>query len=357
MNTTIKILALFIVLSFNSCSKKEPTPVVPVTPIPTPTPVVVKEFLPDGWKTMAKFPTNGSLAGTTVSAGDKIYHGLGYGGAFGYGMVTNNWYMYDVAIGSWTEKAPFPGVGRANAIGFFLNNKIYVGMGTNYDRNSKSDTYTDFYEYDPTTNTWAKKEDFAGPGRDQPVYFSIGNKGYMGTGNIDPFTASVVKDFWEYDPSVNKWSKKASLIGEARCRAISFAVDGIGYIGGGENSNVTKLNDLFAYDPTLDTWKAVKNMPSVLARGRGIGFAGSGYVFGGYANETNSTPSSKVYKYEPKADSWSTVTELATDKDNEKGRFYPILGANNTKIYFGAGGYGAGTEPTNKLDFYEFLVK
>jgi N-acetylneuraminic acid mutarotase len=352
------IFSLFII----ACSCKKPetsTPISPTNPTnPTTTPTVeVKPLIPDGWKALASFPSDGSVAGTTVSAGDKIYYGLGYTSGFGYNVVSNKWYVYDTTNGNWTEKAPFPGVGRANAVGFFLNGKIYVGMGTNYDRKTKSDTYTDFYEYDPASNIWTKKANFKGLGRDQPAYFSIGNKGYLGTGNSNPVNASVLKDLWEYDATSDKWTLKAQLIGEARCRAIGFAIDGLGYIGGGEGLSTTKQSDFYAYDPATDTWKTIKNLPTILARAKGVGVGSNGYVLGGFDNEDNINPISKVYKYDPKADVWSVSSEIASDKDTEKGRFYPILGATTTKLFFGAGGYGAGADPYNKVDFYEYTIK
>ena len=40
----------------------------------------------------------------------------------------------------------------------------------------------DFWEYDPAANTWTQKADFGGTARDGAVGFSIGSKGYIGTG-------------------------------------------------------------------------------------------------------------------------------------------------------------------------------
>ena len=40
----------------------------------------------------------------------------------------------------------------------------------------------DFWEYDPIANTWTQKADFGGTARAVAVGFSIGSKGYIGTG-------------------------------------------------------------------------------------------------------------------------------------------------------------------------------
>jgi hypothetical protein len=48
------------------------------------------------------------------------------------------------------------------------------------------------------SDTWTQKADFGGIGREGAVGFSIGSKGYIGTGVDDSY--SYKKDFWEYTP-------------------------------------------------------------------------------------------------------------------------------------------------------------
>ena len=62
-------------------------------------------------------------------------------------------------------------------------------------------------------DTWTQKADFGGLERYGAVGFSIGNKGYMGTGTDD---ATFKKDFWEYDPAFNTWTQKAAVGRPAR---------------------------------------------------------------------------------------------------------------------------------------------
>jgi len=45
-------------------------------------------------------------------------------------------------------------------------------------------------------NTWTQKTDFGGTVRQGAVGFSIGSKGYIGTGYDGNY--SYYKDFWEY---------------------------------------------------------------------------------------------------------------------------------------------------------------
>jgi len=59
-------------------------------------------------------------------------------------------------------------------------------------------------------DTWVQKKDY-GTAVDSTygaIAFSIGNKGYVGTG----YAKRRLNDFWEYDPNTDTWSQKASFI-------------------------------------------------------------------------------------------------------------------------------------------------
>jgi N-acetylneuraminic acid mutarotase len=71
--------------------------------------------------------------------------------------------------------------------------------------------------------TWSQKANFGGTRRDCAVGFSIGTKGYIGTG-VQNDAASFTKDFWEYDPMSDFWTQKADFPGVARQYAIGFSI-------------------------------------------------------------------------------------------------------------------------------------
>src|SRR5438552_2110317 len=82
------------------------------------------------------------------------------------------------AQNTWTQKTNFGGTVRAEATGFSIGNKGYIGTGGDND-GSKND----FWEYDPTNNAWTQKTNFGGAARFGAKGFNIGGKGYIGTGN------------------------------------------------------------------------------------------------------------------------------------------------------------------------------
>jgi N-acetylneuraminic acid mutarotase len=81
-------------------------------------------------------------------------------------------------------------------MGFSIGNKGYVGTGERYSQ--VLSCTTDFWEWDQTNDIWKKVADFGGQIRMGAIGFSIGQKGYLGLGiNL----GTIYNDFWEYTPS------------------------------------------------------------------------------------------------------------------------------------------------------------
>src|SRR3954454_23254794 len=121
------------------------------------------------------------------------------------------------AQGTWTRKADYPSVVRASPFGFSIGNKGYMGGG----QLIFYEYYQDFWEYDPATNVWTQKADFGGGGRTNAVGFTIGNKGYVGCGT--PAFDQLTNEFWDYDPAANKWTRRADFAGGERITPIGFS--------------------------------------------------------------------------------------------------------------------------------------
>ena len=81
------------------------------------------------------------------------------------------------------------------------------------------------------SNTWCREMDFMGGGRAQGAGFSIGNKGYFGTGTNT--LGFLQNDFWEYDPSSNTWTQKTDFGGVPRSNAVGFSIKKKGIYGDG----------------------------------------------------------------------------------------------------------------------------
>src|SRR5439155_1183684 len=151
----------------------------------------------------------------------------------------NDFWEYDPSTNVWTQKANFGGPARENAVGFSIGSKGYVGTGYNF-----GGVYKDFWEYDPISNIWTRRADFGGTARYVAVGFSIGSKGYVGTGN----DGILKKDFWEYDPATNSWTQKADFGGAPRWFAAGLSIGSKGYLGTGIDYPI-RFNDFWEYTP------------------------------------------------------------------------------------------------------------
>ena len=126
--------------------------------------------------------------------------------------------------------------------GFAIGNLGYIGTG-----NDGSSDQKDFWQYNPSTDTWTQKADFGGGVRNFAVGFSIGNKGYMGMGSDG---SSDKKDIWEYDPTTNNWTKKMDFPGNARSALGGTSIGSKGYIGlGVALTGGSRYNDFWEYCP------------------------------------------------------------------------------------------------------------
>jgi N-acetylneuraminic acid mutarotase len=174
----------------------------------------------------------------------------------------------------WTAKANYGGGGRAEATGFSMNGKGYIGTG--WTGTGSSPTMTnDFWEYDPITNQWTQKANFPGVGRASAVSFAANGKAYLGLGT--DVQGTFLSDWWEYDPQTNQWTQKNDFP-IAQIRSETFVIDGVGYVGGGWDI-VTTHNKLWCYDAQSDSWTQMADI-GTLPRQLGVGFAieSNGYI-------------------------------------------------------------------------------
>ncbi len=260
----------------------------------------------DFWTQKADFGGGWRAKAVAFNIGDKGYMGTGFliVGSTGDGYYYKDFWEYDPASNSWLQVADLEGGERMGAIGFSIDYKGYVGTGYHYDYyNYYSPYYTDLWEYDPVSDSWMAKADFPGGVREGAVGFSIGSKGYTGTGYMgglpnDDFT----KDFWEFDPGTNTWIQKADFEGGSRYGSSGFSIGDKGYIGMGTDEDYIEYNDLWQYDPVADDWIQKANFegsPRSFATAFSIG--SKGYIGTGIDSG-----------YETKTDFWEyTPTEMA----------------------------------------------
>jgi hypothetical protein len=235
--------------------------------------------------------------GSGFSIGSKGYIGLGYVGS--PSNLRKDFWEYNPSTDAWTQKANFAGAARCNAAAFSVAGKGYVGTGL-----TATGAVKDFYQYDPMTNTWKVRTSLpaAAQAREQAFAFDIGVKGYIGGGYTPGF--GDLSDFYEFDPLGNSWITRASFGGGKRLGAASFSIDTKGFVAGGYSTASTSwFKDLWEYDPSSNTWTQRADMPGEgRSRATGFALAGNGYV--GLGN-TSGGYAAQMFQYTVSSDSWS----------------------------------------------------
>ncbi|MBK8614058.1 MAG: thrombospondin type 3 repeat-containing protein [Flavobacteriales bacterium] len=282
----------------------------------------------DTWSPVASFmgTARQGAVSFTVDGINGAFVGTGNDGAF-----RNDFWRYDQATDSWSQVADLPGAGRMYAAGFSIGSNGFVGTGKTGNGSSPSTYASDFYMFDPFSNTWFSIPDypipcayaiglgtranadnrgfvglgidaglntqnafyqltgssivdfawtprapFGGTGRAYATAFNAGNAGYVGFG-VDN-TNTVHNDLWHYDIYTDNWTQKTSCPGSIRFAASAFAIGPVGYIMGGTD-NATALNDLWAYNALTDTWSS-RSAPGPSGRFGAVAFRilGTGYL-------------------------------------------------------------------------------
>ena len=200
----------------------------------------------NSWTQMGNFPPGGRTAALGFSVGNKGYVFSGYNNSTEF----NDLWEYDPTNDTWTQKTSFPGVGREFCVGFGIGNKGYAGFGE-----SQGNSVSGFAEFDPVTNTWTTKSSCCPWSTYDHVTFSAGCFGYFGTGQFVTGGGGLLQDFYQYDPSADTWTQEANFGGVGREAAFGFGIGGYAYIGGGQACCGTggMVTDFWQYTPTAIT--------------------------------------------------------------------------------------------------------
>lgn len=225
----------------------------------------------DQWTRKSDFPGEPRVKAIGVVIGEKAYVGLG--GGITYADPYKDFYEYDLLNDTWKQLASFPGEASSDLFCAVIGNCIYTTLG--YSKTYNSDTY----KYDPQTNTWTKLKNCPVE-RSGTAGFAIGKDLYVGTGYAN------YKDFYCYHTENNSWSRMADLP-KGRVLSKGLSINGQGYImlgrfWGGSLNNGKLLSDVVKYDPATDEWTRCGDFPGG-ARQNMVVFAinGKGYVVGG----------------------------------------------------------------------------
>lgn len=239
--------------------------------------------------------------------GNYAYLGTGWDGL---NTRYNDFWRYDPVNNVWAQVPSMPAnTARSSAVGFTAGSKGYVATGYdgfNYLR--------DVYEYDTTLQVWTRKSDYAGGNRYEAVAFGLGNYGYVGTG----FDGSnAMKDFYRYDPVADSWTD-VGFSGNKRYGGVTFTYNNKGYLVTGINSG-TQVNDFWVYDPSAASvnWTELRHITNYSSDSYDDGYTnivrnnGSAFVIGAFAylsTGENGSYLTTTWEYDIATDLWAPKT-------------------------------------------------
>lgn len=203
-------------------------------------------FVSMSWTRIDDFP-RGIKSGVAFTIGDKAYVGLGVSNS-----DKGSFYMFDYKLAENFQDPwiPIPGLGnedviyaRRDAVAFVIDGVAFVGTGMHVTDSNDTIYYNDLWKFMPdedvaNNSRWGKCEAMPSSGRTQAVGLAIDNQGYIGLGTDG---TSYLKDFYRYDPYINKWYIIANYkIGpnfsgqlQRTVNAFGFGIKKKGYVGSG----------------------------------------------------------------------------------------------------------------------------
>lgn len=243
----------------------------------------------------------------------------------------NEIWEYDPTSNSWNHSLNYPGYGTWQLLGFSFENKIYVGGGWSNRPNDKAIGY-DFWEYNIPENSWSQKSDIPNfLGHVSAKGVEVNNKGY--------YLSNLSGYLIEYDPIGDTWTHISDFPGEPRFNTNNFVIGDKAYFGGGTTaaSGGDFYTDFWEYDPSINTWSRIASIPEEIRYeiAQSFSLKGKGYVNG----------DSKIWEYDPNTNQWTVHGNLARRWYNSN------VFVVNDKAYFSMGYYnGNGSEETWEFD-------
>lgn len=206
------------------------------------------------------------------------------------------------------------------AIGFSVGNKGYLGTGGDF---SGGAYYDDLWEYNPVTDSWTQKANLPGPTRYRAVAYGVGSKGYVGTG----YSGAGYNDWWEYDPAGNTWLQKANMGSFIRYGATGFVLGNNIYCGTGYNGSAY-TKDFWVYNTVTNIWTQKADYGGQpIIYGTGFAVGAHGYIGTGVVLTPVQTAVNDIWQYD-------TTTNIWTQKASLTG------GIRSEAVGFSVSGYG-----------------
>jgi N-acetylneuraminic acid mutarotase len=268
------------------------------------------------WQLKPSIDGPGRHRGLGISIGNKGYVGTGHYNGAGPNIVFNDWWEFDPATNSWTQKANIP-TPTYGSVGWGTSTKGYVGAGFI--------TGGVYHVFDPVTNSWSNTSPCPISASNYDC-FMVNGKGYVLNG----------AQMAEYDPSTDTWTPKTPCPSSLLTWSCAFETASSGFVKTGAYFH--------EYKPANDTWITRANFPGMTSSGAtAFSIQGKGYVACGYVGGLGNV-NAEFWEFNPATNAWTQMQDFP----GTARRFHVSFTIGNK------GFLGLGTNGTNFNDFWQF---
>tara|TARA_B100000508_G_scaffold138385_1_gene134370 strand:- start:54772 stop:55851 length:1080 start_codon:yes stop_codon:yes gene_type:complete len=198
------------------------------------------------WTELTPCPCAERIHPTFVIEDGLLFVGMGNNDIDGN---LKDWWEYDIANDSWRQLTDLPGGPRHHPYMFSANGDVYTGLG--HGNGPGTVVYDDWYKWDIQNETWTQLNDFPAEGRVAGTQFSIGDRGFVLSGDGDDHGSMPTGEFWEYDHQSDSWTELPPHPGISRWAPGSFTIGNVVYFLAGEvriGTNSGLKTDMYKFD-------------------------------------------------------------------------------------------------------------
>lgn len=274
--------------------------------------------------------------------GKKAYIGTG---VYQNDMFLDDIWEYDTENDVWTQKANYPEGCVRNVLASAVNGKGYAGLGFKRNGTNEGERLFSFYEYDPVSNMWTRKQDYQGDLNydfDQCSFVMNDKVCFATTYRYgEPGACGGALQIYQFNTDTGRWNKLTEyqhIMYYSFDGYGSIAVNAIGsdiycYMRYRDGNWGNELKTFFKYETEFDMWieKECPPVPITYSKMENFVMGDNFYLFSGrlYAGVHNMT----TYKYWPETNTW-TENDISEPKIF---RYNPVNLMIDGKLYYGGG--------------------
>ena len=256
-----------------------------------------------GWTQKASLPAPGRYGAVSFVIGNKAYVCSGTGNGV---LNFQDMWAYDKLTDTWSQKANMPGTSRRRTNIEVVNGIAYMMGGVHWNGGAGNNTVLgDFWSYNPATDSWTQKTNLPFGALGGAISYTIDNKIYVGIGlDVNQNQQNI---WWMYEPATDSWTQKTSFPGSTRIHGASFRSKDRFFFGLGITTGSVLCDDLWLYTASTDTWIQKADFPGGGLYSPASFYVGDdGYVVGGYAGQLKKD----VWQYNYNSDNWNWIGDF-----------------------------------------------